>query len=100
MKDFFLYAAIVCVAGWVMLWVFFKPHIGFYYPYADDQTIFEQSEGSVGSFQDCRWWAYNMHQNRTNKNAMYSCGSKCTYNKEKEYYFCEDLTKPQLIDVL
>jgi len=100
MKQFWIYSALACAAIWIMLLVFAKPHVGFYYPYADDLTIYEQSQGSVGSFQDCRWWAYKLHQNTTNTDAVYACGSRCEYNSQQEIYVCKNMTKIKPIDVL
>lgn len=100
MKTFFLYGALICAAGWILFIVFGKSHIVFYYPYADDLSIFEQSDGSVGSFQDCRWWAYKRHQLAEYNDARYGCGTKCQYDEDQEYYVCKEVTAPREIDSL
>jgi|GEM_PF-3902232 len=103
MKELLMYTGIACAAVWVLILIFARPHVGFYYPYSDDLTIFEQSDGSVGSFQDCRWWAYRLHQNKDYLNyddARYACGTKCEFYTEQEVYVCQKMTGLREIDKL
>lgn len=103
MKELLMYLAIASAAIWVLILIFARPHIGFYYPYSDDLTIYEQSDGSVGSYQDCRWWAYRLHQEQSftdYTDARFACGTKCAFDETQQLFRCKDMTGLRQIDTL
>jgi hypothetical protein len=91
-KTLLIYIAIFCAVFYLWLFLIQEDTVGYYFRYADDPTIFEQSEETFNFKASCRDWGRTMLYRENREGDGYACGWDCEYSAEHEVYVCQSYT--------
>lgn len=94
LKSLLLKMAIGLGLIYLGLFIFTTEQIAYYYPYADDPTIYIQSDEYVYHYAACREWARDTAREEGSARAgVFACGRKCQYSEAQEQYLCENISE-------
>lgn len=87
-----MYLALFFAVFYLWLFVVQEDTVGYYFPYTDDLTIFEQSEEMFFSKAGCRDWGRSTLYRKNEEGDGYACGWNCEYDADLELFICKSYT--------
>ena len=91
-KTLLIYTAISFAVFYVWLLFIHQETVAYYFPYADDPTIYEQSEETFSFKAGCRDWGRSKLYQENREGDGYACGRRCTFIPDEDVYICDRIS--------
>ena len=91
-QKLLVYLALFFAVFYLWLFLVHKETVGYYFPYTDDLTIYEQSEETFNFKAGCRDWGRTQLYRANRAGDGYACGWDCEFSQEDDLYICDSYT--------
>ncbi|MFW0871113.1 MAG: hypothetical protein ACKKL4_01505 [Patescibacteria group bacterium] len=91
-KALLVYIALFFAVFYLWLFIMKQDTVGYYFRYADDPTIFEQSAEVFAFRAGCRDWGRSKLYLEDREGDGYACGWNCEYSADADLYICQSYT--------